>query len=283
MVATRVTPGGVDKMHSADLTSSRVSQGLTRSSPTMLSKFPCKNCQVRDRAVCGALSDEHLSQLASTMVQRHFAAGSEIVHQEEASSLFAIVLAGTIKLSRVLHDGRQQNVGMLSTLDCFGELFSNGSHDSAECVTDVTLCCFPRKRFEAFLNSHPELQHELLLQAMEQLDQARQWILALGQKSAEEKVATFILWLWQQQCRQAVIADTDDDLVINCPFTRGEIAEFLGMTLETASRQITRLRTKCVIRLPGVRWIEITDLQALRKLAEQEKGSHRGCGTSSSQ
>jgi len=208
------------------------------------------------------------------MVQRHFAAGSEIIHQEEASRVFAIVLSGTIKLSRVLHDGRQQIVGMASTQDTFGELFSKVSHDSAECVTDVTLCCFPRKRFEAFLNSHPELQHQLLLRAMDELDQARQWMLALGQKGAEEKVATFLLWLWEKQSHPAKTqSDPDEIFLVECPFTRGEIAEFLGMTLETVSRQFSKLRMADVIRLPRTKQIEITDLHALRQLAEQDRSS----------
>jgi CRP/FNR family transcriptional regulator len=240
----------------------------------MLSKLPCSHCQLRKVGICRALSDEHLRQLASTMVQRHFSKGREIVHQEETSRVFAIVLAGTIKLSRVLHDGRQQIVGMLSAQDSFGELYSKASHDSAECVTDVTLCCFPRKRFEAFLNSHPELQHQLLLRAMDELDQARQWMLALGQKGAEEKVATFLLWLWEKQSHPAKTqSDPDEIFLVECPFTRGEIAEFLGMTLETVSRQFSKLRMADVIRLPRTKQIEITDLHALRQLAEQDRST----------
>jgi CRP/FNR family transcriptional regulator len=238
----------------------------------MLSKLPCSHCQVRQAGICRTLSDEHLSQLASMMVQRHFPAGSVIIHQEEASHLFAIVLAGTIKLSRILHDGRQQIVGMASTQDIIGELFSKVSHDSAECVTDVTLCCFPRKRFEAFLTGHPELQRELLLQAMDDLDQARQWIMALGQKGAEEKVATFILWLLEKQSYlDRTGSDSDDALILHCPFTRGEIAEFLGLTLETVSRQFSKLRMSGVIRLARAKQIEIRDIDALRLLAERDR------------
>jgi CRP/FNR family transcriptional regulator, anaerobic regulatory protein len=242
------------------------------SSPSLLPHARCADCPVRKSGACCALADEHVSELADIMVHRQYAAGSEIVHQEDCSELFAIVLNGTVKLSRVLEDGRQQIVGLLSASDSLGDLYADKSHDTAECVTDVTLCSFPRQRFNAVLDRHPELQRQLLLRAMEDLDDARQWILALGQKSAEEKVASFLLWLWDKhRYHAATEQDPDNALIMNSPFTRRETAEFLGLTLETVSRQFTRLRAKGVIGLLSHKRIEIKKLDALRRLAEQER------------
>jgi CRP/FNR family transcriptional regulator len=236
----------------------------------LLPHAQCATCPVRKSGVCCALANEHVSELSDIMVHRQYAAGREIVHQEDTSELFAIVLSGTVKLTRVLPDGRQQIVGLLSVSASLGDLYADKSHDTAECVTDVTLCCFPRKRFDAVLKRHPELQHRLLLRAMEDLDDARQWIVALGQKSAEEKVASFLLWLWDKQAYR-IVPDPElgDELLIKCPFARREIAEFLGLTLETVSRQFTRLRNAEVIGVFNHRRIEIKDLDALRRLAEQ--------------
>jgi CRP/FNR family transcriptional regulator, anaerobic regulatory protein len=206
------------------------------------------------------------------MIHRQYAAGREIVHQDDTSELFALVVNGKVKLTRVLEDGRQQIVGLLSASDSLGDLYADKSHDTAECVTDVTLCCFPRKRFDAVLKRHPELQRQLFLRAMNDLDDARQWILALGLKNAEEKVASFLLWLWDKhRYHTATEQDPDGALIMNAPFARREVAEFLGLTLETVSRQFTRLRTMGVIGLLNHRRIEIKNLGTLRRLAEQER------------
>jgi CRP/FNR family transcriptional regulator len=246
-------------------------QGMPQLSLFLLPRAHCADCPVRKSSICCALDDKHVTELADIMTHRHFAAGHAIVHQEDTSELFAIVLEGTLKLSRVLEDGRQQIVGLLSASDSLGNIFARKSHDTAECVTDVTLCCFPRKRFDAVLKRHPELQHQLLLRAMEDLDETRQWMLALGQKSAEEKVASFLLWLWDKQQYRVATEQNRDALIMTCPFKRREIAEFLGLTLETTSRQFSRFRTKHVIALPSHGQIEIKNLDTLRWLAEQER------------
>lgn len=237
-----------------------------------LPNLRCDGCPVRSQGICCALTDEHLDELSNIMVHREFTAGSEILHQEDTSELFAIILAGTVKLSRVLENGRQQIVGLLSQTDSLGRLYSEASHDTAECVTDVTLCCFPRKRFEAILKRHPEVGHQLFLRAMSDLNDARDWILVLGQKKTEERVASFLLWLWQKQyalgANEPVPADA---LIINCPFSRREIGEFLGVTIETVSRKFSKFRAAGAIALPTVRQIEIKDLDMLRRLAEQER------------
>jgi len=231
----------------------------------------CTDCSLRNNGICCELADEHLHELSSIMSHRHFTAGSEIIHQDDTSELFAIVMTGTIKLTRMLEDGRQQIVGLLSTTDCLGSLYSGTSHDSAECVTDVTLCSFPCKKFEAVLEAHPELQHRLLLRTMKDLDDAREWVLALGQKNAGEKSAMFLVWLVdKQQWQHSNRSDPGAPLVLQIPFTRHEIGNFLGLTLETVSRQFSKLKRAGVIGLPGAKLIEIKDVDALRCLAVQD-------------
>jgi CRP/FNR family transcriptional regulator len=245
---------------------------MPRPSTLLLPSPRCANCPVRNKGICCALSDEHLDELAEIMIHRRYAAGSEIVHQEDTSQLFAIILDGTVKLTRVLQDGRQQIVGLLSASDSIGDLYADVSHDSAECVTDVTLCCFPRKRFETIFDAHPELQRQLLLRVMNDLDETRQWILALGQKNASERVASFLLWLTKRQADKLTTdAHSAGEMIIDCPFARREIAEFLGLTLETVSRQFTKLRSAGVIKLHAHRRIQILDLDALRLQSELEQ------------
>ena len=119
--------------------------------PVVQFDLRCTQCPVRHHAVCSALDGSHLHELSDIMAHRHFSAGDEILHQEETSQLFAVIVSGVVKLTRMLPDGREQIVGLLTATDTLGEVNASVSHNSAECVTDVELCCFKRMQFEAVL------------------------------------------------------------------------------------------------------------------------------------
>lgn len=244
---------------------------MSASEPVVRPDLRCENCPVRHHAICRALDGSHLHELSDIMIHRRFKAGAEIVHQDDTSELFAIIVSGVVKLTRMLPDGRQQIVGLLSEADCLGDVFSAVSHDNAECVTDVDLCCFRRKQIETVLKARPELEHRLLQKATEDLEEARQWMLALGRKTATEKVATFLLWLRNEEQNHCSHAPSlEDDPIVYLPISRGEIADFLGLTIETVSRIVSKLNTSGVIRLIDNRCIEICDLDGLRRVAEPE-------------
>ena len=232
----------------------------------------CLNCPVSHHAICSVMSDIDHHELSEIMVHRHLAAGSQIIHQDEDSGLFAIVVSGTIKLINVLADGRQQIVGLLSEADCLGEVFSSRDSENAECVTDVHLCCFDRKRFQNVMKAHPELERRLLQKALNDLRDARHWMSALGRKNSLEKVATFLVWLQSKAQTHCLRNHGQNDFtIINLPFTRSEIGDFLGLTIETVSRTFTKLRIMGVIIITGNRSIEILNSEALRRIAENDE------------
>lgn len=231
----------------------------------------CASCPVHHHAVCQALGGLYLDELAGIMTHRHFAAGTEIVHQGETSHLFGIIASGVVKLTRLLPDGRQHIVCLLSETDCIGDVFSSESHDNAMCVTDVDLCCFHRKRFDDIVKSHPTLGHHLLQRVTVDLEEARQWLTALARKNAVEKVAMFLVWLWNEEHEHCLHAPKRaNDLLLHIPFSREEIADFLGLTLETVSRCISKLDVDGVITLINAKCIEIRDLDRLRRIARSE-------------
>lgn len=231
----------------------------------------CGSCPVHHHAVCQALGGLYLDELAGIMTHRHFAAGTEIVHQGETSHLFGIIASGVVKLTRSLSDGRQQIVCLLSETDCIGDVFSSLSHDNAMCVTDVELCCFHRKQFDEIIKTHPILGHHLLRRVTLDLEEARQWLTALGRKNSFEKVAMFLLWLWIEEHEHCLHAPKPaNDLVLHFPFSREEIADFLGLTIETVSRNISKLDADGVIMLVNAKCIEIRHLNRLRQIAESD-------------
>ena len=244
---------------------------LSRLDPVVQLDLRCTQCPVRHHAVCSALDGSHLHELSDIMAHRHFSAGDEILHQEETSQLFAVIVSGVVKLTRMLPDGREQIVGLLTATDTLGEVNASVSHNSAECVTDVELCCFKRTQFEAVLREYSELGQYLLHKSRQDLEKAQQLMTLLGRMGAIEKVASFLLWLWrEEQIHCLHKQEPDGNPTINLLLTRAEIADFLGTTIETVSRNISKLRSMGLIKLTDMKIIEICDVHGLREIAQSD-------------
>lgn len=231
----------------------------------------CELCSIRNRAVCGALSEDELDQLNRIARRRSISAGETIMSDEEPADFLANILAGVIKLTKTLADGRQQIVGLQFAPDFLGRAYSLNNPYFAEAATDVELCCFPRADFERLLKVFPGLEHRLFERSLDELDAAREWMLLLGRKTAEEKLASFILML---AIRAASIGCTGDELPneaqIVLPLTRSDIADYLGLTIETVSRQITRLKIDKVIQPLDSRTFLISNIETLAAFAGQD-------------
>lgn len=241
--------------------------------PSVATIFRCGQCPLRQDNSCCVTADSDIEEISNLMVHRKFDSGTEIIHQDEANDIFAFIVEGVVKLTRMLSDGRQQIVGLLTVSDCLGNPFDPTSHDSAECVSDVVLCCFPRHKFAKILQKHPEIEHQLLLRATRDLDEARSWMLSLGQKNAGERIATFLLWLLDKQQHGTIEGSFEmaGPVTIDIPFKRREIGEFLGLTIETVSRQFSKLRAQEAIRISGPHSIEVSDIDVLINLSEEQK------------
>lgn len=231
----------------------------------------CEHCAIRHKAVCGALSDQELAGLTRISRQRQIKAGQTILSDEEQSEFFANVVSGTIKLSKTLADGRQQIVGLQFPPDFVGRAYGPENSFFAEAATDVELCCFPKDGFERLLRDFPDLEHRLFEHTLSELDSAREWMLLLGRKTAEEKVASFLLMIAQRVpnigCKHS---DELNFVKFALPLTRADIADYLGLTIETVSRQFTRLKTQGVIEIANKRDISVPDVDALADRADQD-------------
>ena len=220
----------------------------------------CASCEARHRGICGALSSEQLVTLARTSWKHKAEAGEELAGEAESIDHYSNVLSGVVKLSKMLPDGRQQIVGLQFAPDFLGRPFKEESVVAAQAATDVALCSFPRRSLERMIADQPELKHRLLEQTLEELDQAREWMVMLGRKTAVEKVASFLLMIAHNIDPEA---DDKSSATFDLPLSRAEIADFLGLTIETVSRQLTRLRADGVIRIELSRHITIDSLARL--------------------
>ncbi|MGO4486073.1 Crp/Fnr family transcriptional regulator [Rhizobium sp. 2TAF27] len=221
----------------------------------------CGSCQARHGVVCGALSNSQLRELGRHSLRRTVGAGCEIIAQGSESSSYSNIMRGVVKLCKVMPDGRQQIVGLQFAPDFVGRPFVRESTLSAEAATDAEICFFPRNLLDRMISEAPELQRSLHDQALKELDAAREWMLTLGRRTAGEKVAS-LLYLIATHAEPQTATSTDFDL----PLSRTEIADFLGMTIETVSRQMTRLRKSGVIRIENFRHIIVPDMDELERM-----------------
>ncbi len=217
----------------------------------------CSDCAVRDRALCGSLSDAELSALNALGRRRKLGRGETLIWEGGESLLCGNLLSGVMKMTVSTADGREQIVGLLYPADFVGRPFAEEAGFTATALGEVELCVFPRGPFERLLEDRGRMERLLLERTFAALDEARGRMLALARLSAAEKLGSLLLDLADRSngCRAFAFGPVSFDL----PMTRGEIAELLGLTIETVSRQLSRFKAEGAIALNGARGITIRD------------------------
>jgi len=234
----------------------------------MLSTRVCADCSVRDRSLCGSLSDDELVALNSIGQRRRIARGETVIWAGDESVICANLLDGIMKLSASTSDGREQTVGLLYPSDFVGRPYEGEAGFTVTALTDAELCVFPRQGFEAVLHDHVRMERLLLQRTFAALEDARARMLMLARRSAEERIAAFLLDMAARNDNAGCRATADGPLTFDLPLSRHQIAELLGLTIETVSRQLAKLRDAGIIALPGLRAVTIRDRAALAARAE---------------
>ncbi len=226
----------------------------------------CETCVVRHKAICAVLSEDELKDFNKIARQRLIPAGQVIA--SESDIIFANIMEGVIKLTKTLADGRQQIVGLQFPPDFLGRIYAEETPYFAEAATNVELCAFPKSGFETMLKRYPGLERRLFENTLDELDSAREWMLLLGRKTAREKVASLLLMI-AKRAPNVGCSHTPDLNFANFSLllTRADLADFLGLTLETVSRQITKLKTEGIIKLIDNREIIVPDIEVLEDIA----------------
>jgi CRP/FNR family transcriptional regulator len=224
----------------------------------------CDTCVVRNRAICAALDPDELKALNAIGRRRTLEPGESLMWEGEDSVLVANVVDGVLKLSTGTEDGREQIVGVVYPSDFIGRPFGSTSGHGVTALTEAKVCVFSRRDFDAFAREHPALEHKLLQRTLAELDRTRRWMLLLGRKSAGEKLASFLLEMSERLVQPGCEVQPDKTLRrFALPFSRQQVADVLGLTIETVSRQFTRLKADGIIDLPSRREVVILDREAL--------------------
>lgn len=228
----------------------------------------CADCAVRDQSLCGSLTDRELDVLNALGRRQTVARGETVIWAGDESVVCANLLSGVLKLSASTGDGREQIVGLLYPADFVGRPYADEAEFTVTALTDAELCVFPRKPFEGVLEDHARMERLLLQRTFAALCEARGRMLMLARNTAAEKVAGFLLGMATRAGSTGCRASDDGPVTFDLPLTRGQIADVLGLTIETVSRQLTKLKTAGIIALPGVRAVTIRDRAALEARAE---------------
>jgi CRP/FNR family transcriptional regulator len=224
----------------------------------------CDTCVVRNRAICAAMDDTEVALLNQIGRRRMLEPGESLMWEGEDSVLVANVIEGVLKLSTGTEDGREQIVGVVYPSDFIGRPFGATSGHGVTALTEAKVCVFSRRDFDAFAREHPALEHKLLQRTLAELDRTRRWMLLLGRKSAGEKLATFLLEMSERLVDPGCEAAPELPLSrFTLPFSRQQVADVLGLTIETVSRQFTRLKADGLIDLPSRREVVILDREGL--------------------
>lgn len=233
-----------------------------KSSGTVIDFKSCGDCPIRERAVCARCEPSEFDTLEKIKYYRSYEAGQTIVWSGDQMDFVASVVSGIASLSQTMEDGRTQMVGLLLPSDFVGRPGRDTAPYEVTATTDLVMCCFRRKQFEELVASTPTVANRLLEMTLDELDAARDWMLLLGRKTAREKISSLLAIIGRRSMTTAG-TPTRQSVEFDLPLTREAMGEYLGLTIETVSRQITSLRKSGVIELIGKRHVRVPDFQRL--------------------
>ena len=223
----------------------------------------CDACAIRNRAICADLDDGEIGLLNGIGRRRQLEAGEQLMWEGDEAVLVANVIDGVLKLASHSADGGEQILGLAYPSDFLGRPFGETAPYGVEALTEAQICVFERKDFDRFARDHPRLEHKLLERTLTELDRSRRWMMLLGRMNAGQKVASFLLELTDRLGKAGAGGET----FVTLPLSRQQMADVLGLTIETVSRQLSRLRSAGLIDTPSRREIVLRDRRELEELA----------------
>lgn len=218
----------------------------------------CTSCAARPVGVCAAIPVHALTRLAATGVAMRIRAGQRFIEERDVAAHFFTLTAGTARLLKMLPNGRQQIISFPGSGDFLGLASQGGYNYAAEAVDEVRLCRFPRDALRRLMAEFPAMEKRLLEVTSYELSMAQEQMLLLGCKSALERIASFLL---------ARARKTATGQRIMLPMGRADIADYIGLRIETVSRSLAHLKSAGTIGFATPSSVVIHDFAVLERLA----------------
>jgi CRP/FNR family transcriptional regulator len=214
------------------------------------------------------LSDDTMRQLSKIGQRRVYAADQTLYHVGENLNNVGFILTGYLRLQKTLYNGRQHIVGLLVEGDMLGRTFDGPSPVAIEAASETVICSFQRTSFEALLIHSPELERLAMLNLLNELDRARDWMVILANPRIMGRLAGFLLVLCNRFGNVDHLLRTKDGLKeVKIPISRRDLSHLLGTTPESISRGFHALADLGAIEIHRSDLIQIRDTDALAEQA----------------
>ncbi|MDF2118542.1 helix-turn-helix domain-containing protein [Roseiarcaceae bacterium H3SJ34-1] len=220
----------------------------------------CQNCPVQSLSLCNSLQHDELAELNSFVTDSHYKNHDILFDQDTPAKWVHIVTEGVVRLHKTLADGRRMVIGFALPGDFLGFSDRDVHATSADALGPVATCRISQEAFQNLLDVKPHLMRRLHTELIHEFTLAQDRLMLLGRCSAKERMAAFFVNLrnrWKRVNGQ--VAN------VALPMSRQDIADFLGLTIETVSRMITTLaRERVIVIVPdGIRILDLPRLEAL--------------------
>jgi CRP/FNR family transcriptional regulator len=226
----------------------------------------CHGCLGRAFNICKPLDDEGLGELLGLGAPLRWPRRTLIFRAGDHQGAFFKITKGLVAVSSTLPDGRRQIVAFRAPGDVIGYLEKEGRYAfEGEALTDVEGCSYDRRRFDAMAARRPELAAAIASALSDALKQIGHGMTVIGQLKSTERVANFLAELCALYEQRQMMAAP---LVLH--MSRTEIADYLGLTIETVSRSFRTLKRRNIISREAGGEIAILDPKALRVAAVEE-------------
>jgi len=221
----------------------------------------CRDCPLRKNGFCASLSPAELARLHPHLIRKRLQPGDRIISQGVANAHYYHVVSGTAKLSAVLEGGTEQILGLRFAGDFLGQRFAPEAGFTAEAATEVELCKVPRTALDALADANTHVGHLMHRQVVAELEETRAWVLAIAQRDARQRVAGLLHRIARRQPSEHAGAR------FALPLSRAEIGNYLGLTVETISRQLTALRRDGLIAIERKTHVTVANMVRLATAA----------------
>lgn len=223
----------------------------------------CNQCPVRDSAACSVLTEQERDALAKTGRTRKLKRGELLFAAGDEANACATLTHGALKVCSYDSDGDEHILALIHPAGFTGEMFAPFARHDIVALTDSELCVFPKAELTQAIERYPALSLALLRRAEEDLHNSRDLAALSTRKSAESRIAGLIMGMAGAASESPCHPAQSFEL----PLTRGEMANMLGLTIETVSRRLSALEKEGTIARKGKRGIELLDPAHLRQLA----------------
>ncbi len=211
----------------------------------------CSLCQVRDKSICAELNSQEISEISKTMAHRPVPEGKALISEGEPNGSLFVVVDGSFRLVRHLEDGRRQVVGFLFQGDYLGIQPTEASFHTAEALEPSMVCRFPHEYLDDTSRKYPGIKNRLLSRGQSEMQKAEEHIVLLGKKTAEERVLSFL------EMVRAHGSSTEDTVFLS--MSRQDMADYLGLRLETLSRTLAGLKKSGTLKEVSGRRVVFAD------------------------